>query len=73
MLPGGVATPNFEENVLHGIEETPSTSTQTIARGMGMLHSTDWEVLHEHQMHPYHPQTVYVTGPADLTLRANLC
>ena len=37
-------TPNFEEDILHCIEETPSMITQTIARGMGVPHSTVWEV-----------------------------
>ena len=30
-------TPNFEEDVLHRVEETPSTSTRTIARRMVWL------------------------------------
>ena len=29
-------TPNFEEDVLHHVEETPSKSTRINARGMGL-------------------------------------
>ena len=40
-------TPNFKKDGLHRVGETPSTSTRTIARGMGVPHSTVLEVLHE--------------------------
>ena len=33
-------TPNFKEDLLHCVEETPSTSTRTIVRGMGVSHCT---------------------------------
>ena len=66
-------TPNFEENILHLVEETQSTSTRTIVRGMGVLHSTVWEVLHELQLHPYHPQRVHAMDAADFALHANFC
>ena len=35
-------TPDFEEDVLHRVEETPTTSTRTIALGKGVPHSTVW-------------------------------
>ena len=64
---------NFEEDVLHRVEVTPSMSTRTIARGMGVPHSTVREVLHEQQLCPYHPQRVHWMGPADCALCANSC
>ena len=66
-------TPNVEEDVLHSVEETLSTSTQTISRGMGVPHSTAWEVLHEEKQHPCHPQRVVAMGPIDFAFRDNFC
>ena len=65
--------PNFEKDLLHCFEETPSMSTRTIARGMGVPHTTIWEVLHEQQLHPYHPQRIHAMGPADSAPHANFC
>ena len=64
-------TPNFEEDVLHRVEEIPSTNTRTIVCGMGVPHSTVWEVLHEQQLHSYHPQRVHAMGPGNFALRTN--
>lgn len=66
-------TPNVEEGILHRVEETPSTSTRTIARAMRVPQSIVWEVLHEQQLHPYHLQRIHAMGPADFPLRANFC
>ena len=66
-------TLNFEEDVLHHVEETPSTSTQTIVHVMGVPQSPIWEVLHEQQVHPYHPQRVHAMGPVDFARLANFC
>ena len=66
-------TPNFEEDVLHRVEEIPSTNTRTIVCGMGVPHSTVWEVLHEQQLHSYHPQRVHAMGPGNFALRTNFC
>ena len=59
-----VLHPNLEEDLLHRVEEAPSTSIRTIVRGMGVSHSTVWEALHEQQLHPYHPQRVHAMGSA---------
>ena len=48
-------TPNFEEDVLYRIEESPPTSNRTIARVMDVPHSTVWDVLRGQKLHPYHP------------------
>ena len=54
---------NFEEDVLHWVEETPSTRTRTNARGMS---------VHEQQLHPYHPQRIHAIDPADFALRVTV-
>ena len=66
-------TPNFQEDVLHRIENTPSMSTRTIERRIGLLHSTVWWVLHEQQLHPYHPQMVHPMGAADFAVLITVC
>ena len=66
-------SPNYKENIPHCIEETLSTSTWTYPCGMGVPHSTIWEVLHEQQLHTYYPQRVHAMGPADFALQANFC
>ena len=64
-------TPDFEEDLLHHIEETPSMGSCTIVHGMGVPHSTIWEILHVQQLHPYHPQMVYAMCPANFACRTN--
>ena len=65
-------TPNFEEDVLHLVEESPSTGTRTIASGMDVPHSTIWEVLFEQKV-PLPSQRLHSISPADFALRANFC
>lgn len=66
-------TPRFEEEVLHRCEENPRTSTRAIAHAMGTNHMSVWQVLHEQQLHPYHPQRVQAMGPADFAPRVEFC
>lgn len=66
-------TVDFEEEVLHHVEENPSTSTRKIAVAMNVTQSSVWRVLRDQQLHPYHPQKVQAMGPADFAPRANFC
>ncbi|KAJ8870773.1 hypothetical protein PR048_027072 [Dryococelus australis] len=43
-------TPELEEAVLHHVEQSPSTSTRSVACAMGVAPSIVWEVLHEQQL-----------------------
>ena len=52
-------THNFEEDVLHRVEETPSTSTRIIVCGMRVTQRTFWEVLHEQQLHHFYTQGIF--------------
>ena len=66
-------TPNFEKDILHHVDVTHSMRTRTIECGMGVHHRIVWELLHEQQLLPYHPQSVYAMGPADFAVHANFC
>ena len=65
--------PNFKEDVLHRVEETSSTHIRTIARDMGVHHSTVCEVLYEQKLHPYNLKRVPAMSPADFALSDNFC
>ena len=51
-------TPKFEEVVFHAVEEDVTMSTRNIAGRLNVDHPTVWHVLHEQQLHTYHPQKV---------------
>ena len=50
----------FEEAVLHAVDEDATTITRNIADRLNVDHKTVWRVLHEQQLHTYHPQKVQV-------------
>lgn len=56
-----VRVPVLKEELLHRIEETPSTSTQVISRDLQVSHMTVWRVLREQLLYPYHIQSA---GPS---------
>ena len=66
-------TPDFEEEVLERVAADPTTSTRRIARAMGAAQSSVWRVLHEQQLHPYHPQRVHALLLTDFAPRVALC
>lgn len=66
-------TVDFEEEVLERVAENPSTSSRAIAHEMGVNHVSVWEVLHEQQLHPYHPQKVQAMVQADFPRRVEFC
>ncbi|KAJ4442444.1 hypothetical protein ANN_04030 [Periplaneta americana] len=64
-------TLDFEEEVLHQVEQNPSTSTRNFADAMNVLHMRVWRVLHDQHIHPYHGHKVHALGPADFAPLAN--
>ena len=56
--PAIIFTPEFEEALLHAVEEDTSTRTRNIAGRLNVDHQTVCRVLHEIQLQPYHPQKV---------------
>lgn len=66
-------TPDFEEEVLARVAADPTTSARRISRAMGASHSSVWRVIHEQQLHPYHPQRVHALLVTDFAPRVALC
>lgn len=60
-------TPPVELNVLQQVLE--STSTQSLARTVGVSCSSVWRILREHNMHPFHMQRVQGLQPEDYAPR----
>ena len=54
--------------MLGRVEADPTKSTR-VAREMGTAHSSVWRVLHEQQLHPYHPQRIHVLLVTDFAPR----
>ena len=65
-------TSEFEEEVLGRVEADPTTSTHHVALEMGAAQSSMWRLLHELQLHPYHPR-VCVLLVTDLAPRVAPC
>ena len=55
--------PEFEEAVLNAVEEDTMTSTRNIAGRLSLDRQTICCVLHELQLHPYHPQKIQGMQP----------
>lgn len=68
-----VRVPVLEEELLHRIEETPSTSTRVISRDLQVSHMTVWRVLREQLLCPYHIQRVQALLPTDFEPRIRFC
>ena len=66
-------TPEFEEAVLHAVEDDVMMSTRNIAGRLNVDHQTVWCVVHEQQLHPYHPQKVHTMQPQDFASRSLFC
>lgn len=66
-------TVDFEDEVLHRIRETPSTSTRAIARAMGTNHVSVWQVLQDEGLHPFHVLKVQCLTPLDFGPRMQFC
>jgi len=75
-VPGGPMTRGaveFEEAVLHHIDQNPSNSTRAIAHQMGGSNRTVWEVLNGEGLSPFHIQKVQGLTPGDYDLRLQAC
>jgi hypothetical protein len=65
-------TPDFEA-VIPYFEEQPDTTTQSIAQALGVNHMSEWQVLHDENLHPYHLQKVQTMRLNDFALRVKFC
>jgi hypothetical protein len=70
--PLSVQTPNFEENILHHIEQDPAGSSMRLAAVERVSHMTVWIVLHRQLLYPYRLQRAQGLGPADFSARGLL-
>lgn len=68
-----IRTAETEENVLHQIENNPSTSTRAIAQRTRISNATVWRILKEQQLYPFHLQKVQNLLPADFPRRLDFC
>jgi hypothetical protein len=57
--------PEYKEKVLHLVDSIPSASTWQTADIMQTNHMVIWCMLHEQQLHPYHPHRVQAMGPVN--------
>lgn len=64
-----VRTVDFEDQVLHAVEENPSVSVRCIAHRLNAHKSTVWRVLHEDLLYPFKLQKVQALEPGDFPLR----
>lgn len=64
---------NVEEEILHRVDEDPSTSTRQIAREVGVSHWTVWRTLKESLLYPYHVQRVQSLTANDFCPRRRFC
>ncbi|RZB40800.1 DDE 3 and/or HTH Tnp Tc3 2 domain containing protein [Asbolus verrucosus] len=64
---------NVEEEILHRVDEDPSTSTRQIAREVGVNHWTVWRTLKESLLYPYHVQRVQSLSANDFHPRRRFC
>ena len=77
--PGGTGRPRtartveFEEEVLHCVEENQSTSVRAIAHHMGSSRMAVHRVLQEQLLYPFHLQRVQVLYPEDSPHRLAFC
>jgi transposase len=71
--PRQARTITVEEEILARAAEQQSTSTRAIALHMGTTQSTVWRVLHDNQLHPYHPQEVQGLCEEDFPRRVQFC
>ncbi|KAJ8872630.1 hypothetical protein PR048_026238 [Dryococelus australis] len=65
--PRNIRILNVEE-VLN-VGKTPSTSTRSIAQGMGVSHSAVWRLMHEQLLCAFHVRKVQALGPAEFAPR----
>ena len=75
---GRVACQIYQERYPHCLTPLQTLFTKviqwwTIARELGVPLSTVWEILHEQQLHPYHPLRVHAMGLPNFALHANFC
>lgn len=68
-----VRTVEFEENVLQQFEDSPDSSTRSVATEMGCCNKTVWNVLKSEKLHPYKLQKVQDLNPRDFPLRVHFC
>ena len=57
--------PEWEEAVLHEVEENVTTSTQQVACRLNVDQKNVWSILHNQQLHRYHLQRVQAMCPKD--------
>ena len=63
----------FEKEVLGCVLADPNTSARRISRAMGASHSSLCRLIHEQQLHTYHPQRVHAILVTDFAPRVALC
>ena len=68
---GGAA--DDEEQILQRFIEDPNTSTNIVARQLGMSQWKVWSVVHLSGRHPYHYQPVHPLEEGDPTRRLEFC
>lgn len=68
-----VRTVEVEENILHTVEDDPSTSSRLIAVQVGVSKSTVNRVTKEQLLYPYHVQRVQDLLPTDHEGRVRFC
>ena len=73
VLHGGTIPSELEEAVLHAVEEDTMTSTQWVAHRINVDQKTVWRILHNQQLHPYHPERVQAMCPEDFVSQVNFC
>lgn len=66
-------TPQTEERILEEIGVNPQRSTRSVARDVGVAHSTVWSVLHDQLLYPYRFQKVQHLLPQDYPRRSTFC
>nr|XP_015839914.1 PREDICTED: uncharacterized protein LOC107398877 [Tribolium castaneum] len=71
--PRAARTPQLEERDLNQVEENPTLSTREINRAENVSQATVWRILHEQNLHPFHPFKVQELLPEDLEKRRIFC
>ncbi|KAJ8885651.1 hypothetical protein PR048_011849 [Dryococelus australis] len=67
--PRHLRTRQFEEEILHAFEETPTTSTRKVARQIGVDRRLVWNILRDNELHPYHKQRLQALPHSDYPFR----
>lgn len=66
-------TANEEEDIIQRFIDDPNTSTNVVARELGMSQWKVWSVVHLSGRHPYHYQPVHTLEEGDPARRLEFC